>query len=134
MDSSHRTFKSKNPKIFYRLFSPILFFILITCIFFYPVMKGYVPFPGDLLVGEYTPYNTYEFMGYAPGGFPNKAQGFDIIRFIYPAKEFSIESLKNAVVPLWNPYMLSGNPHIGSLQSGTFYPLNGLFLSRLSTG
>lgn len=127
MDSSHRTFKSKNPKIFYRLFSPILFFILITCIFFYPVMKGYVPFPGDLLVGEYTPYNTYEFMGYAPGGFPNKAQGFDIIRFIYPAKEFSIESLKNAVVPLWNPYMLSGNPHIGSLQSGTFYPLNGLF-------
>lgn len=105
-----------------------LSFLLILSIFFYPLYQGKIPFPGDLLIGEYVPYSTYEFMGYAPFGFPNKAQGFDILRFIYPAKEFTINALKNFHIPLWNPYILSGNPHMAGLQSGTFYLFNILFL------
>ncbi len=108
-------------------FLAFLFFSLISLIFFYPIFKGFIPFPGDLLVGEYAPYNSYPFLGYAPGGYPNKGQDFDVLRLLYPAKEFSIDMLKNFEFPLWNPYNFSGNPHLASLQSGTFYPLNLIF-------
>lgn len=102
-------------------------FIIIISIFFYPVFKGYIPFPGDLLVGGYAPYNTYPFLGYSPGGYPNKGQSFDVLRMIFPAKFFSIEILKGGNLPFWDPFLFSGNPHLASLQSGTFYVFNLLF-------
>jgi len=105
----------------------ILAFIVVSLIFFYPIFKGKIPFPGDLLIGEYAPYSSYPFMGYAPGGYPNKGQNFDVIRLLYPEKEFSIRTFQNFELPLWNPYNFSGNPHIASLQSGSFYPLNIIF-------
>src|SRR3989344_857476 len=104
-----------------------LIFITASLLFFYPIFKGKIPFPGDLLMGEYAPYNSYSFLGYAPGGFPNKGQNFDVAELLYPAKHFSIESLRNLEIPLWNPYNFSGNPHLASLQSGSFYPLNMIF-------
>ena len=104
-----------------------LIFIFTSLVFFYPIFKGNIPFPGDLLVGEYAPYNSYSFMGYAPGGYPNKGQDFDVLRLLYPDKEFSILMLRNLKFPLWNPYNFAGNPHIASLQSGSFYPLNIIF-------
>lgn len=103
-------------------------FVFVTLLFFNPILKGHIPFPGDLLISEYTPYSSYPYREYAPGAYPNKAQNFDVIRLIYPAKLFSIETLKNGHIPLWNPHIFSGNPHIASLQSGTFYPLNIVFL------
>lgn len=104
------------------------FLIIATVIiFFYPIFKGQIPFPGDLLIGEYVPYNSYFFSGYAPGGYPNKGQDFDVLRLLYPEKEFSIHMFKNFELPFWNPYNFSGNPHIASLQSGSFYPLNVIF-------
>lgn len=105
----------------------LICFIFLTLLFFYPIFKGNIPFPGDFLVGGYAPYNSYTFQGYAPAGYPHKGQGFDVLRLIYPAKEFSIQILKSVSVPLWNPYIFSGTPHLASLQSGTFYPLNILF-------
>ncbi|MDP2638380.1 MAG: YfhO family protein [Candidatus Levybacteria bacterium] len=106
----------------------LLVFIIVSLFFFYPIFKGQVPFPGDLLLGEYTPYNSYNFLGYAPGGYPNKGQDFDVIRLLYPEKEFSIRSFKNFELPLWNPYNFLGNPHMASVQSGSFYPLNIIFV------
>ncbi|MDP2649852.1 MAG: YfhO family protein [bacterium] len=104
-----------------------LILIAVSLFFFYPIFKGKIPFPGDLLMGEYAPYSSYPFMGYAPGGYPNKGQDFDVIRLLYPEKEFSIRTFQNFELPLWNPYNFSGNPHIASLQSGSFYPLNIIF-------
>lgn len=104
-----------------------LLFVFIALLFFHPVLRGFLPFPGDLLVGEYAPYNSYPFLGYAPSGFPNKAQDFDVLRLLFPAKEFSINILKNFDLPFWNPYIFSGNPHLASLQSGSFYPFNIIF-------
>ena len=106
----------------------ILIFIVVSLFFFFPIFKGKIPFPGDLLLGEYAPYNSYNFLGYAPGGYPNKGQDFDVIRLLYPDKEFSIRMFKNLEFPLWNPYNFAGNPHIASLQSGSFYPFNILFI------
>lgn len=105
-----------------------IIFLFFGVIFFNKsVVKGEVPFPGDLLIGDYNPYNSYSFLGYAPGGFPHKAQNIDVIEQLYPWKNFSIESLKNLEFPLWNPYNFSGTPHLAAIQSGTFYPFNVLF-------
>lgn len=109
------------------LFGICLLFIIISLIFFHPVIKGFIPFPGDLLVGEYAPYSSYPFLGYAPGGYPHKAQDFDVLKLLYPAKEFTMEIFKKGEFPLWNPYNFSGNPHLASLQAGSFYPLNIIF-------
>jgi hypothetical protein len=104
-------------------------FLGITFLFFYPFfLRRYLPFPGDLLVGNYAPWNSYSFLGYAPAGVPHKAQGIDVVRQFFPWKNFSVEMLKRGEIPLWNPYNFSGNPHLANFQTGVFYPLNIIFL------
>lgn len=102
--------------------------IFITSVFFYPVFKGQIPFPGDLLVGA-NPFSSSSFGGYAPGGVPNKAQGVDVIRELYPWKHFVIEMFQKGQIAFWNPYDFSGNPMMANFQSGAFYPLNLVFFT-----
>ena len=109
-------------------------FVLISLVFFYPIFSGKVPFPGDLLVGEHAPYDTNTYGGYSAGSIPNKAQGPDVIRQLFPWKHFAVESFKNSQIPFWNPYSLSGNPLMANFQSGVFYPLNAVFLSDFLIG
>ncbi len=105
------------------------FLILIVVLFFFqPIFKGQIPFPGDLLAGEYVPYNSNAYFGISPGGVSNKGQGFDVLRMLFPWKEFAVESLKNGQIPLWNPYNFSGTPFLANFQNGFFYPFNFLFL------
>lgn len=111
-----------------KLFIVFIVFLLFSSIFFNKtLLKGEIPFPGDLLVGNYVPYNSYSILGYAPGGYPHKAQNIDVVEQLYPWKFFSIEALKKGEIPLWNPYNFSGTPHLAAIQSGTFYPINILF-------
>src|SRR5450759_501137 len=110
-----------------RLLIPLLI-ILIPLLFFYKtIIFQQIPLPGDLLLGNYEPYKSDTDLGFALGGIPNKGQGADVIRLLYPWKYFTIESLKQGVFPLWNPYSFSGNPHFANLQSGALYPINILF-------
>lgn len=103
----------------------IFFFFIITCLFFYKtVLSGYTPFPGDLLIAEYSPWKTYSYLGYNPGSFPNKAQYFDVLRQLYPWKTFVIDNIRHGIFPLWNPYNFSGAPHFANFQSAVLYPLN----------
>ncbi|MGE5041286.1 MAG: YfhO family protein [Candidatus Levyibacteriota bacterium] len=107
---------------FFKKYFPVFVLLLIISLFFYKtIFLGLVPFPGDLLMGNYEPYKSLS------SGIPHKGQGADIIRQLYPWKYFSIESIKNGVFPLWDPYIFSGTPHFANLQSGTLYPLNILF-------
>lgn len=107
---------------------PLAFFLLVAIFFFWPVfLKGYTPFPGDLLVGNYEPYKSNSYLGWGPGGVPHKAQGPDVIRELYPWKFFAIESLKKGEFPFWNPYFFSGNPQLANFQTAVFYPLNLFF-------
>jgi len=46
----------------------------------------------------------------------------DAILQSYPWREHSLRSLRQGVVPLWNPYQFSGAPHAANAQSGIFYP------------
>lgn len=109
------------------VFLVFIFSILISLLFFYPVFKGFIPFPGDLLVASAIPYSTNSYDGYGPGGIVNKAQGPDVFRQLFPWKFFVVESFKNGEMPLWNPYNLSGNPMLANFQSGALYPLNIIF-------
>lgn len=97
--------------------------LLVVLIFFNPIFKGLIPFPGDLLISE-NPYRTESFKGYNPGSFPNKAQGQDVITEIYPWRYFSTQQLKNGNIPFWNPYNFSGNSQLANFQTAVFYPLN----------
>lgn len=112
-----------------RNFVLILFiFLAVVLGFFYKVfIYKYVPFPGDLLVSEYSPWKYSFFLGYNPGSYPNKAQYFDVLRQMYPWKTFVIESFKGGNFPLWNPYNFSGAPILANFQSGAFYFLNFLY-------
>ncbi len=117
------------------LLFPLVFFVILTSFFFYKtIFYGFVPIPGDALVGEFEPYRSYSFLGYAPGAVPHKAQGPDVIRMLYPWKIFAIDQLFSGELPLWNPYSFSGKPHIAHLQAGVFYPLNVLFFLGSSIG
>src|SRR5260221_7687183 len=105
--------------------------LLVICIgvgifFFKTVLHGQIPFPGDLL-STTSPFKTESYVGYAPGGYPNKAQGRDVIDQSIPWHKFSIQELQKGSIPFWNPYNFSGNNHLGDFQSGVFYPFNILF-------
>lgn len=109
------------------IWNKYFFFIALAVLFFFnPVFRGQIPFPGDLLVSE-NPYKETSFLGYNPGSIPNKAQGADVIKEIYPWRLFAVESLKKADIPFWNPYNFSGNPQMANFQTAIFYPLNLLY-------
>ena len=106
-----------------------LFFLLVNCLFFYPViLKRYTPFPGDLLLSHYKPWQASSYLGYLPGSIPTKWQYFDTLRQIYPWRQLATDMLKIGQLPLWNPYNFSGTPLLANFQSAVFYPLNLLFL------
>ncbi len=106
---------------------PYFLILIVVFIFFSPVFKGQVPFPGDLLVND-NPYKTQSYLGYSPSGYPNKAQGPDVVKEIYPWRYFSVSEVKQGILPFWNPHNFSGNPQIANLQTGFFYPVNFLYL------
>lgn len=107
-------------------FWPFILITIVVLLFFFPIFKGDIPFPGDLLANA-NPYKTQSFLGYSPGGYPNKAQGPDVINEIYPWRFFSIMSLKQGAIPFWNPHNFSGNPQMADFQTAIFYPLNFLY-------
>ena len=93
------------------------FFVLVTVLFFLPVFTNRtVPIPLNLLVSYYSPWR---YDGYKEA---NKAIGFDNVRQMLPYKQFTKESVSFGHMPLWNPSIFAGNPHIASLQPAFFYP------------
>lgn len=109
-------------------FFPVIILFLVSVLFFYKTIFFLkVPFPGDLLISEYSPFKYESYLGYNPGSYPNKAQYFDTARQIYPWKTFSIASIKNGEFPLWNPHNFSGAPLFANFQSAVLYPLNLLY-------
>lgn len=111
--------------------SCIVIFILfcIVFLFYYPsIFFGKIPFPGDLLISHYKPWQAYSYIGYNPGSYPSKDQFFDTIRQLYPWRTLVTTMLQNGKLPLWNPYNFSGSPLLANYQSGVFYPLSIIFL------
>ena len=47
----------------------------------------------------------------------------DTLEYVFPEKWFNVESYQNGRIPLWNPYLACGTPHVASLQPAAFYPI-----------
>ncbi len=107
---------------------PIIVLIGICLIFFYKtILHGLLPFPGDLLVSGYSPWNHESYAGYVAGAVPSKDQYFDVLRELYPWKTVVVREMKQWKFPLWNPYNFSGAPLLANYQSQVFYPLTLLY-------
>src|SRR3989344_2939080 len=105
-------------------FWPIIFILLYWLIFSSPYFLGNkAPFVATYQVNNFAPWSAYpEFAGPVKNGAMP-----DVITQIYPWKHFSIETLKNGQIPLWNPYSFSGTPHLANYQSAVLSPFNILF-------
>jgi hypothetical protein len=56
------------------------------------------------------------------GGSWMPADGGDLASFLYPTYRFAAQSLRQGVLPLWNPHLYGGSPFVGDIQTGLFYP------------
>ncbi|MBI2309844.1 hypothetical protein HYU89_03010 [Candidatus Collierbacteria bacterium] len=116
-------FQSINQLINWREIKPYLAFSFIWIIFSYPFFfQGRIPAPLDFLVNFYAPWDTYYD---SPVKNPSLS---DVVAQIIPWKIFNGQELRAGRIPLWNPYNLTGAPHLGNWQSGVLYPTTLLFL------
>lgn len=53
---------------------------------------------------------------------------WDITLIHYPLRVFTVDMVRQGHLPLWNPYVFCGYPHLAGGQIGMFYPLNFFFL------
>jgi hypothetical protein len=82
-------------------------------------LGGKVMLPGDLLlIMEPWKHYAYRFPEFHRVGNPI----LDAVQQFYPWRQFAGEMLRRGEVPLWNPYVLCGNPFVGNNQSAVFYP------------
>lgn len=70
-------------------------YLLLACAYFYRIFtEGHVVIPGDAYLRN------------------------------YPVREFFAASIKEFVLPLWNPFEFIGMPFMGAMQPGALYPPN----------
>lgn len=116
----------KIKRIYTSRFFPAIIIFAVWLIFASPAfLYGLVPFPSDYQVAFFAPWSAYSelFTPVKNDSMP------DIIGQIYPWRYFTIESWKNLIIPLWNPYSFGGTPHLANYQSAVFSPLNiGFFI------
>jgi len=109
----------------FKKFFPIFFLFLITCLFFYQtILKGLIPFPGDMLVGAYYPWLDYKWGGFVTSVPIKNPEITDIFSQIYLWKNLVSNSIKSFSIPLWNQFSYSGYPLLANFQSGFLNPFN----------
>ena len=112
-------------KKFILKFWPIIFISVVWLVFSFPYFFQHkVPYPAKYQVTFFSPWSYYQEFA---GPVKNNAMP-DVIDQIYPWKYFTIQSLKNAQIPLWNPYSFAGSPHMANFQTAVFSPFNLIFL------
>ena len=105
-------------------------FVLVFIFFWQFFLKGLLPIPADTIVGLYNPYRDFYQAKY-PRGIPYKNFLItDPVRQQYPWKSLAISQESKGEIPLWNPYEMAGKPLLANFQSGSFYPLNLLFVIK----
>jgi hypothetical protein len=93
---------------------------------FLPVMRGYVPFPGDYLLVWYEPWKTMYSINGVPA-IPHKAVLDDVFRQLYQYKTLAGEMFRMGQLPFWNPYNGSGMPLMAIMHAGFLTPVTLLF-------
>lgn len=97
--------------------------LLVILVIFNPVLlHGKIPMSANLLASFYNPWAKETFKGWE-GGIPNKPTGIDDLQIFIPQRHFTYENFLKNIIPFWNPYIFSGNYHVGQSEIGIFYPL-----------
>ena len=98
-----------------------LFLLLVAAIPFWPFFLEAKAFlPTDIL---YTlpPWDQEQLVTGVHNPLPS-----DAIRVYYPWLTFAHDAVRDGVLPLWNPFIFSGAPHLANSLTATFYPLAAL--------
>lgn len=104
----------------------IFLFLVLAVVFFAPVLSGnasLVPFDN---LYRFPPWNAFA----AQNGVTQAHNPLldDLILENYAWKNFIRESLRAGEIPLWNPYILAGQPFLAAGQNAALYPFGVVFL------
>ncbi len=104
-----------------------LAFILLALlvVFFWPVIVGgktLLPFDNLLSIQPWKPFA--EQFGVQV---PHNELLSDLVLENYAWKRFLVEMVKSGQLPLWNPYILAGQPFLAAGQHSALYPLSIIF-------
>lgn len=111
-------------------FAAILAFLALAVLFFAPVLftnRTLVPFDN---LYRFPPWSAYaEQNGVTENGVVQAHNPLldDLILENYAWKNFIIESIHAGEIPLWNPYILGGQPFLAAGQNAALYPLGVVF-------
>lgn len=109
------------------VFLPVLvLFLYFAALFYKVVLYNVWPFPGDVLVSYFYPWNSGGWDGWREGIFHKEVIASDVFRLYIPWKSLGAELIRSGQLPLWNPYNFSGTPLLANFQSSFFYPF-GIF-------
>ncbi|MBU1126975.1 YfhO family protein, partial [Patescibacteria group bacterium] len=105
-------------------FWPFFFILFLVVLFFWKYfLKGFIPVPGDFVVGVYYPWLDYNW-GYLAGIPVKNPLLADVPSLIYPLKSYAVDLLKSGIWPLWNPLQFGGYPLLANFQTGALNPAN----------
>ncbi len=100
--------------------------LLLPLLLFAPVsLGGRTLLPVDVLY-LFEPYR--EMAARAGVGSVHNGLVADLILENYVWKQFLVDALESRTLPLWNPYLFSGQPFLANGQHSALYPLTWLFL------
>jgi len=99
----------------------LLFAALVLAVF-YPVLRGEIPLPAELV----TQFSAWD------GVRPHRtlqpvAQLGDLVDEIYPFNAFAASQIRHGILPRLNPNAMSGVPVLAEPQNALFYPLHALY-------
>jgi len=118
-----KNLKKRSLNFFSKYWQFLVLAFLVFGFFYKYFLFGYIPFPGDFVVGVYHPWLDYKW-GTITGVAVKNPILADVPSFIYPMQTLAIQLIKQGVWPLWNPYILAGAPLMANFQSAAFSPLN----------
>jgi hypothetical protein len=99
-----------------------LLLILALLVFFWPAVPGgRVLLPADLIFDIDPLWRPLAPEGYTH---PSNPALSDQVYQFFPWKVFTLHSLAQNELPLWNPYVSGGLPFVGNAQSAVFSPFN----------
>lgn len=120
--------KTSKKRLLNRLLPLLIISAFVGLIFRKSLLSQLYPYPGNLLVSFYFPWQNAGWDGYNSFTSSKEFLASDAIRQIIPWRYLVIEHLKQGQIPLWNQYSFSGTPLLANSQSATFYPANLIFL------
>lgn len=94
----------------------VFLFFIITAVYFFPMFRGLILLPLDLLISSHGPWYSQ-----AAISVKNSFLEDSIIQ-MYPWRYIVFTALNNGIIPFWNPYTLMGTPFMASMKPMVFYP------------